>query len=123
MNEMMVIFPYKKDGTWMFDDEDKGLKSEPFVLGMSSIIDETVTTMIPNASKGFKLIFSTNKFPRYIICLEIVIEESMERHGGNWYQVVDGPDLLKGRVGWLCPAMFKYFPRAPKYIYVKCEPK
>jgi hypothetical protein len=25
--------------------------------------------------------------------------------------------------GWLCPALFKYFPSAPREIYVKVEPK
>ncbi len=25
--------------------------------------------------------------------------------------------------GWLCPALFKYFPKAPRNIYVRAEPK
>ena len=25
--------------------------------------------------------------------------------------------------GWLCPALFKYFDKAPSEIYVKAEPK
>jgi hypothetical protein len=24
--------------------------------------------------------------------------------------------------GWLCPALFKYFPEAPKKLYAKAEP-
>jgi hypothetical protein len=24
--------------------------------------------------------------------------------------------------GWLCPALFKYFEKAPKEIYIKAEP-
>jgi hypothetical protein len=25
--------------------------------------------------------------------------------------------------GWLCPALLKYFPTAPREIYIKVEPK
>jgi hypothetical protein len=38
-NSIMVIFPYRHQGTWMFDDERVELVQEPFVEGMPEIID------------------------------------------------------------------------------------
>ena len=36
-NSIHVIFPYRKNGVWMFDDEAVGLKQEPFVSGAPEI--------------------------------------------------------------------------------------
>ena len=33
MNAISVLFPYKYEGMWVFDDPDVGLRHEPFVLG------------------------------------------------------------------------------------------
>jgi hypothetical protein len=38
--------------------------------------------------------------------------------GGNWYTSDDPP-----MEGWLCPALFRYFDRAPSELYVKAEAK
>ena len=60
----MVIFPYRHKGMWVFDDEDVGLRKEPFVSGADTIIDHAVDTLgIQNARKGFRLVFSANPFP------------------------------------------------------------
>lgn len=111
-NSMMVITPYWYNGTWVFDDEAVGLRQEPFVLYIPEMITELVKG-IPNARKGFKLLFSASPFPQSQIELEWLKEES----GGNWYR-------LKGKEqeGWLCPSLFKYFTVAPKSIFVKAEP-
>jgi hypothetical protein len=67
---------------------------------------------IPNAQKSFRLLFSATPFPGYSLKLEWAREE----YGGNWYL---SPDLKME--GWLCPALFKYFQKAPNEIYVKAE--
>ena len=113
MNSLFAIFPYKHNGTWMFDDEGRGLKGEPFVAGIDTMIDE-MTAQIPNAEKGFKAIFSASRFPGYTFKLEWRREES----GGNWYFLPEGK-----MEGWLCPALLKYFDHAPKEIYVRVEAK
>ena len=110
-NSIMVIYPYLYYGTWVFNDERAGLVQEPFVSGIPKMIDELVKD-IPDAEKGFKMLFSANPFPSHQAELEWVREES----GGNWYREVGGIDE-----GWLCPALFKYFTEAPKRIYVKAE--
>ena len=111
-NSIMVIFPYRYQDVWMFDDERVGLVQEPFVSGMPEIIDIFVQD-IPNAIQGFKLFFSASPFPGYQAQLTWCREES----GGNWYR------WEKHHLeGWLCPALFKYFSEAPQNLYCKAEP-
>jgi hypothetical protein len=110
-NSMMVIFPYRHQETWMFDDERVGLLQEPFVTGMPEIIDIFVQE-IPNAKQGFKLLFSATPFPSYQAKLVWLRDEC----GGNWY-LWEAHDLE----GWLCPALLKYFSEAPKHIYLQAE--
>ena len=112
-NAIMVIAPYKHAGTWVFDDPATGLKQEPFVSGIPEMIDEAVKD-IPDAKKGFRLIFSVQPFPGYT-------HKLVWRRGdksGNWYY-----NEQYDMEGWLCPALFRYYPEAPKEIYLKAEKK
>ena len=113
MNALLVIAPYKYQGTWVFDDPAVGLSREPFIAGIDTMIDKAVVD-IPNAEKGFQAIFSAAPFPGANWKLDWRRAES----GGNWYY----SDQFKME-GWLCPALLKYFPTAPREIYVKIEPK
>src|SRR5687767_2349923 len=98
-NALMVISPYWHDGTWVFDDPATGLVREPFIAG---------------ARSGFRLTFSGEAFPGHQKKLTWVRAES----GGNWYRFDDPP-----MEGWLCPAMFHYFAKAPQSLYVRVDPK
>jgi len=113
MNALRVIAPYKYQGTWVFDDPAVGLSREPFIAGIDTMIDKAVAE-IPNAEKGFRAIFSASPFPGANLKLDWQRPES----DGNWYY----SDQFKME-GWLCPALLKYFPTAPREIYVKLEPK
>jgi hypothetical protein len=113
MNCIMVIFPYKHQGTWVFDDDATGLVREPFVAGIDTMIDRLVAD-VPGAEEGFKALFSAVPFPGHSLKLEWRRSES----GGNWYYAE-----RFGMEGWLCPALFKYFPKAPLEIYVRAEAK
>ena len=113
MNALFVIFPYQVEGTWVFDDERVGLVREPFVSGIPEMIDELVKD-IPDATQGFKLIFSPAPFPGYTHKLVWRREE----YGGNWYY-----SEQLALEGWLCPALFKYFPSAPPELYARAENK
>ena len=111
----MVIFPYRHKGMWVFDDEDVGLRKEPFVSGADTIIDHAVDTLgIQNARKGFRLVFSANPFPDYHLKLDWL----REGDGGNWY-ASEQFDME----GWLCPALLKYCEEAPKEIYARFLPQ
>jgi hypothetical protein len=113
VNALMVIAPYKYQGTWVFDDPAVGLSREPFIAGIDTMIDKAVAN-IWNAEAGFRAIFSASPFPGADFKLEWRRAES----GGNWYY----SDQFQME-GWLCPALLKYFPTAPPQIYVKVEPK
>jgi len=110
-NEIIVIRPYKTYGMWIFDDPRVGLVQEPFVSGADTMIDRFVAT-IPNAEKGFNLIFADFPFPGHQLALEWRREEG----SGNWYY---SPDL--DMEGWLCPALLRYFAKPPKRIYVQAK--
>lgn len=107
MNNLNVISPYLWNGQWVFDDPTKGLVREPFVEGADTIIDMMVAG-IPDAWRGFNLIFSSGSFPNY----DLVLDWESEEYGGNWYRT-------RGMRGWLCPSLLKYFDSVPKVIYVK----
>jgi hypothetical protein len=111
VNSLLVIFPYKYQDTWVFDDARVGLFQEPFIAGIDTMIDKAVAK-IPNAKQGFRAIFSASPFPGSQFKLEWRRAES----GGNWYY----SEEFKME-GWLCPALLKYFSDAPAEIYVKVE--
>ena len=114
-NQIMVIAPYWVDDlrAWVFDDPKVGLEQEPFVSGVPAMIDFLVKD-IPNASSGFRMLFSAAPFPGYQKKLVWLRKEM----GGNWYASDDPP-----MEGWLCPALFRYFVAAPAMLYVKAEAK
>lgn len=113
MNAILVIAPYRYEGMWVFDDPRVGLHREPFVSGIDEMIDRLVAD-IPNAAKGFRLLFSATPFPGHAVKLEWRRAE----YEGNWYFC---PQY--GMEGWLCPALFKYFDKAPPELYARAEPK
>ena len=112
-NSILVLMPYRHAGTWVFDDPRVGLVREPFVAGVPEMIDVLVTD-IPNARDGFRLLFSAKPFPGYQKKLRWQ-RGDME---GNYYQLDDPP-----MEGWICPAMFKYYEKPPRELYVKAERK
>lgn len=77
------------------------------------MIDRLVA-QIPNAEMGFRLLFSATPFPGHTFKLVWRREE----YGGNWYY---SPEL--DMEGWLCPALFRYFEKAPPELYGRAEAK
>ena len=111
-NSILVIVPYRYNGTWVFDDARFGLVREPFVAGVPEMIDVLVAD-IPDADKGFRMTFASEAFPDFDKKLTWVREEG----SGNYYKMDDPP-----MEGWLCPALFKYYETAPPEIFVKADP-
>jgi hypothetical protein len=112
-NAIMVIAPYRYQGTWVFDDPAANLVREPFVAGIPEMIDHLVAD-IPEADKGFRMLFSAKPFPGHQKMLTWIRAD--ESKTGNWYRLEDPP-----MEGWLCPSLFKYFAKAPAELYVKAE--
>ena len=113
MNSLLVIHPYKQNGVWVFDDPHVGLVQEPFVVGADVIIERMVEA-IPDAEDGVTIFFSATPFP----VTSTSSSGPSEEFGGNWYYGAEY-DLE----GWLCPALFKYFERAPERLYAQVKPK
>jgi len=112
-NALMVIKPYKYAGTWVFDDSRVGFEQEPFISGIPEMIDDMVKD-IPNASDGFRLLFSAKPFPGQMA--ELSWRRTENR--GNWYYCEKYQ-----KEGWLCPGLFRYYKDAPEKIYVRAEKK
>lgn len=112
-NSIMVLAPYKDAGTWVFDDARAGLVKEAFVAGIPEMIDDMVKG-IPDADRGFRLLFSAEEFPGATHKLTWRRGDK----GGNWYWCEETQSE-----GWLCPSLFKYFKEPPKEIHAKAEPK
>ncbi len=114
-NSLFVIHPYNTmpngRGSWVFDDEARDLKAEPFVMGIPEMINH-FTKDIKNATKGFTLIFSATPIPKAEAHLQLIRKEGQ----GTWYRLM-GTSFE----GWLCPALYKYFKNPPKNIYCKFE--
>jgi hypothetical protein len=114
-NQIMVIAPYwlEEVAAWVFDDPRVGLEQEPFVSGVPEMIDFLVKD-IPGARSGFRMLFSAAPFPGY----QKKMVWQLEEMGGNWYSSDDPP-----MESWRCPALFRYFDKAPKELYGKAEAK
>ena len=80
-NAIHVIVPYRHASTWVFDDPRVGLSQEPFVSGIPEMID-TMVGNIPNAEKGFRLLFASEPFPGY----QVMREKVREEYEGVWYR-------------------------------------
>ena|SRR5260370_25727946 len=93
MNVVSVIFPYRLEGVWVFDDAAVGLVREPFISGADNILD-VLTENIPDAASGFKIIFSARPFPGHTARFVWTRAE----YGGNWYRWP-----TRQMEGWLCP--------------------
>lgn len=109
----MVIIPYRYAGTWVFDDESVGLDKEPFVAGIPEMIDLLLSELKLQDVNAFRLTFSADEFPGY---QEKIVIEGTQGSGTDYRS----PKF--GRVGWLCPALFHYFDKAPAAIYVRFDP-
>jgi hypothetical protein len=111
-NALIVIEPYWYEGTWVFDDDQVGLRHEPFVVGVPEMIDQVVKD-VPNARQGFRLTCSEHEFPGYQKRLVWVRADQ----GGNYYRLEDTK-----MEGWLCPAMYRYFSHTPGTLFLRVDP-
>ena len=107
-NAMMSLDLYKEGNTWKFDDATNNIIAEPFVLGMSEMIDFYVND---SKIKNTTITFSHNKFPK---CHELVLLQ--EESNGGWYY-----DPYSNKKGWLCPVTRVYMKGIPENIYFSVQ--
>lgn len=111
----VVLFPYKHQDLWVFDDARVGLVREPFVQGVPEILESLLKRKripLAEAARGFSLTFAATHFQQADTIADWVSEEN----GGNWYETREDK-----RRGWLCPALYRYFPEAPPTLWVSVE--
>ena len=118
MNSILVLTTYRYNGLWVFDDDRVGLVREALIAGCPEILEALhAEYKINDPDNGFNLIFSPTPFPGQQCKGEWV--KADEEFGGNWYRAT----LPNGKLqdAWLCPALYKYFPEAPKELYIRVE--
>lgn len=120
-NQLYNIQAYKKGKTWLFDDESRQIKGEPFVLGASEFI-----TKLAGKKRKLSFTFSEDYIPEYDAALELsnacyptvkkgkkYVEDKSQEPTSGWYISEDGDRL------WLCPAQLKFFGHVAETIFVK----
>ena len=177
----MVIYPYWNNGTWVFDDKQRGLKKEAFVMGADDILTEALVLRGIGLREtkdglGFKCTFSDEPLeggfealllgPRdleyeYEVPLDWVWaddimddlpemgakemkdakdekeqeeKEQFEALNPAWLPMcmptqnvvagMKGNDYVvqeTGSIGWLCPALLKFYDEPPQKLYFAVE--
>lgn len=112
-NQVNVIYPYRGEyGVWAFDDPEVDLDGEPFVGPINQMID-----MLTQGGSRCTAYISKSPLPQADAVLEKVEpERDMPWTSEGWYKL-QGTEV----VGWLCPALLKYFDGYPEEIYVKID--
>ncbi len=108
-NAVYSIRPYRWQNMWVFDDERVGLVKEPFVMGIPEMINNAVAHLA-TPELGFTLLFNNTGLPT----ADVILHKLNPDSGGTWYKQ-EGTEMK----GWLCPALFKYYPDAPEKLYIK----
>lgn len=114
-NQINTIYPYRTKAGWAFDDEEVGLKEEPFIAGIPDIINSIV-----GERNEFTAHISHSIIPNFTGHLKMIDPEEALKSGfipnTGWYEL-EGTEMI----GWLCPATLKYFKDYPDSIYFKIE--
>jgi len=106
-NSIFTIHPYKWSNGWVFDDERVGLDKEAFVAGADTLLD-----MVSNGRDSVTALFSRGWFPTSQFKLTFM-------HGDETGSVYWCEELSHEL--WLCPALFLYYPEAPKTIHLQVK--
>lgn len=117
-NSLHILHLYRPKGTinWMFTDDRFGLRDEPFVAGMPEIIDHALGN---NNETEAMFVFSDEWFPTMGDSWAKTDELTLlyEEGNGTWYESKNAQ-----RKGWLCSALYFYFPdSAPKKLYANAH--
>jgi hypothetical protein len=110
-NSIQILRPWKEGSTWMFDDEEIGVRREAFVGGASEMITALMDHfgVSPNQDGKIDLIFSHLPFPK---------AEQLTFVSGDTGGVIFSWNKM---VAWFCPCFFNYFDRdnVPTNLYAQ----
>ena len=141
MNNLFYINAYRQGKTWVFDDKQRGLVAEPFVLGASELIQKYLDRKGITATQDVPLVFSTQPIPNEDITLIVTdknypykVVGSEKRIISELGMTVDFPLYKEDKTAepnsawyidqegdecWLCPAQIKFFGQVADIIYAK----
>lgn len=124
-NSLFTINAYRKHHMWMFDDESRDIKEEPFVFGADLMLDYASGSVKPDGSLDESkdectIVFSATPMPKNDIHIRLYEPDGMD---GHFYEVVKFDQWQEGEgfQFWLCPALLAFFDKAPENIYVKIQ--
>lgn len=112
--QIKVLMPYKWNTIWVFDDKETGLVREAFVAGADDVMDD-LSKDFKKPEKGFVLMFSHEPFPGATHSFTKKRTQGKVGTNYNWDR--------RNKNVWLCPALFQYFPEAPKRIFAMAKEK
>lgn len=117
-NSIFPLYAYRHHGMWVFDDEATGLVKEPFVSGADILFDHMAGRHLDGTNTEVSIAFSTTPMPGYDVSFTLT---GADGHDGHYYKVTEfvGDEDMVGFPFWLCPALLKYYPQAPKNVYIK----
>jgi hypothetical protein len=116
-NSIYTIHPYRDGGALVFDDASTGLVREALVGG-TDVILEVLVLEAKADPRRFTLLFSDIPFPGHQASAKWI--DRGELGCGDIYSV-NIPEVITAE-GWLCPALLKYFDKAPVTIYFQIKP-
>lgn len=103
-NSLYIIYPYKQNGIWMFDDKERDIKGEAFVAGADTVLDKLCKGRV-----DCTIVFSHIKFPSAKLTAKYI---SGDITSGTDYYCPEVEQNL-----WLCPTLGAYYNYSPEIIY------
>ena len=121
---MFTIEPYWQHNAWVFDDERVGLLAEPLVGNINTMVDNMLIEEIRDArspERRASALSYCRENPNFTLtftdtatAIDNALKLDLLRSS------LSGSDYFcaeYGLEGWLCPALFLYYPKAPKALY------
>ena len=143
---MFSIDLYREEGTWLFDDESRNIKAEPFVMGASEVIQRYLDRKgLGSLDKGVEIEFSLEPIdnPDIVLnctkkCFPLKLAETKAKFGKHTATHLNNISSLfkyeedtsaeptsayyvdqEGDECWLCPAQLKFFDVVADTIYAR----
>lgn len=125
---MFTIKPYWQHNAWVFDDERVGLLAEPLVGNINMMVDYMLLEKIIDArspesrASALSLCRRNPNFTLTFTDTATAIDNALKLD--LLRSSLSGSDYFcskYGLEGWLCPALFLYYPTAPKALYAEVK--
>lgn len=119
-NALFNLQAYRKNHTWMFDDESRDIKQEPFVAGADVVFDFMSGFAMDSTKDTCNIVFGATPIPDYDLHVKLSRPDGYDGHYYNVEEFKQYPQGM-GFEFWLCPALLAFFDTAPDNIYVKVQ--